>query len=37
MYKIGYIGNAIIVRMVVDEKNSKNNVSYGIFISLSWL
>lgn len=37
MYKIGYIGNAIIVRMVVDEKNSKNNVRYGIFISFSWL
>ena len=37
MYKIGYIGNAITVRMVVDEKNSKNNVSYGIFINSSWL
>ena len=37
MYKIGFIGNASTVRMVVDEKNSKNNVSYGIFINSSWL
>lgn len=30
MYKIKFVGKTITVRMVVDEKDSKSNVSYGI-------